>query len=67
MPRRCRRCWLASDMTAWFRPVFLRPVPGADGGARLRLVSTAADAAEHCFVLTAGSHAADEVRRAAER
>eukprot|EP00969_Alexandrium_andersonii_P335383 14822635-Alexandrium_andersonii.AAC.1 len=50
-----------------FRPVLLRPVPGADGGARLRLASTTADAAEHCFVLTAGSHSADDVRTAAER
>eukprot|EP00969_Alexandrium_andersonii_P313957 13870092-Alexandrium_andersonii.AAC.1 len=45
----------------------MRPVPGADGGTRLRLVSVAADAVEHCFVLTAGSHSADAVRRAAER
>eukprot|EP00969_Alexandrium_andersonii_P137151 6066292-Alexandrium_andersonii.AAC.1 len=31
------------------------------------MVSTAADAAEHCFVLAAGSHSAEEVPHAAER
>eukprot|EP00969_Alexandrium_andersonii_P013143 573583-Alexandrium_andersonii.AAC.1 len=51
----------------WHRPVVLRPLTASDPGCRLRMLSLAAEAAAHCFVLTGGAAEADAVGRSANR